>query len=104
MEISLSLSECMSIPAESTIEPHPLSPRQQTLFARCKIKNRLPSLILWTKSCETLDLSLHEAASIYPATGYRRSRRWSIESEGAGPFGVEDLARRAGCLFDSRLG
>jgi hypothetical protein len=42
VEISLSLSEFMSITAESTIESHPLSPQQQTLFAMCKV-NRRPS-------------------------------------------------------------
>jgi len=39
MEISLSLSEFMSIPAESTIESHPPSPQQQTVFTMCKVKN-----------------------------------------------------------------
>ena len=37
MEISLSLSEFMFITVESPIEPHPLSPQQQTLFAMCKV-------------------------------------------------------------------
>jgi hypothetical protein len=43
MEISLSLSEFMSITAESPIESHSFSPQQQTLFAMCEV-NRRPRL------------------------------------------------------------
>ena len=45
MEISLSLSEFMSITAESTIESHPLSSQQQTVFATCKVKNCRPHFV-----------------------------------------------------------
>jgi len=53
MEISLSLSEFMSIPAESTIESHPLSSQQQTVFAMCTV-NR------WTHLSIAHDISRPE--------------------------------------------